>query len=656
MAFINGKADPWGMRVNPAYKKIELPTRRVAAARRPTSRRPSSECREAEPGAYFTQLAAPVTTLRKIAEALLDAWPNVQTQCDFDPADRDLEDRPRRPAGLRLAVHARLVSLGDAAALRPARGAALETKPATYVGADRRLARERRVAARRASRSGYEPVHPRPGRRASRPARLPRHDDRLHRRRGCANLPQDDAAKVAQFIRIATTEGQRAGQRQRRAPGRLPADPQDRASTASSTTPPQEVADAIAAQDAPTQRTATEEPRAAVAAPAPVPTRRRPGAGTAAVDGPGRTTSPTRAVARGRPRSRGHADAVGEPPARPEPAADAAHAAGQLRPAGGLLPPLILVGLAALAASRRRCGPPSPGRADGRDRSPDAGARRRTPAAGRPPRRPGRPGRRDQRRPRRGSVAPPLTMLALVCLWVVAQLLFLGGLAQHRSQDAALHRVPQRARRRHRADRAGRARSATRSPCSRSRSSASSRSSSRAPRPATCSTVPATSQHRAARARSARRWSTAARRRTAPRSRDLAALVPGDQINVVIGAGHAAVPGARRTPRRRPAAAAGRRAARARLTLVTAEGSGRLAATHARTRGLRRRRGRGGRSPRRPAGPRRSPIRSRRWAATRARSRCCRCAWACSWRLTLGVIAARQRWSDRLSGWSRAPS
>ena len=40
---------------------------------------------------------------------------------------------------------------------------------------------------------------------------LPGHDGRLHRGHGCANLAEEDAAKVAQFIRVSTTEGQQAG-------------------------------------------------------------------------------------------------------------------------------------------------------------------------------------------------------------------------------------------------------------------------------------------------------------------------------------------------------------------------------------------------------------------------------------------------------------
>ena len=86
----------------------------------------------------------------------------------------------------------------------------------------------------------------------------------------------------------------------------------------------------------------------------------------------------------------------------------------------------------------------------------------------------------------------------------------------------------------------------------------------------------------------------------------------------------------------------------ARLTLVTAEGAGRLAALAPELGGLRRRRRAEGLL--RTARPARSrcPRPSRRWSATPGPSRCSRSASPCCWRLTLGVVAARQRWSTAL--------
>ena len=134
MDFINGKADPWGMKVNPSYKKIKLPRSEwpLLDTFVPTT---NNTCRQANPDVYFSQLAAPVTTLRKVSDALLDGWPNVQTRCDFDQVSNTFKlgriDRQSYGARFMLGV----VSLGDAARFG-LHTAALQTKKGTYVGPD----------------------------------------------------------------------------------------------------------------------------------------------------------------------------------------------------------------------------------------------------------------------------------------------------------------------------------------------------------------------------------------------------------------------------------------------------------------------------------------------------------------------------------------
>ena len=113
-----------------------------------------------------------------------------------------------------------VVSLGDVERYG-LRSAALETKSGTYVAPDRRVAR--RGGRARHAEEGRRAVRPRPGRRPQVRHGLPGHDGRLHGGQA-ANLAEEDAAKVAQFIRVSTTEGQQAGHRQRRAARRLPAD------------------------------------------------------------------------------------------------------------------------------------------------------------------------------------------------------------------------------------------------------------------------------------------------------------------------------------------------------------------------------------------------------------------------------------------------
>ena len=82
MDFVNGKADPWGMKVNPTYKKIKLPTSewpllddyvaadRARVLRSRTRRRTSPSSPHRSP------------PCARSPRRVLDAWPNVQTKCE----------------------------------------------------------------------------------------------------------------------------------------------------------------------------------------------------------------------------------------------------------------------------------------------------------------------------------------------------------------------------------------------------------------------------------------------------------------------------------------------------------------------------------------------------------------------------------------------
>ncbi|HET6938179.1 MAG TPA: hypothetical protein VFI19_06230 [Nocardioides sp.] len=212
MAFIDGKADPWGMKVNPAYKGIKVPKDEwpLKDTYVPQTNDP---CRQHNPAVYFSQLAAPVSNLRTIAQALLDGWPNVQTRCDFDQVSNTykLGRKDRQSYGARFMLG--LVSLGDAQRYG-LRVASLETKHNTFVGpSDRSLS-----AAVDMSRQPTKHGKAVPG--------SPFVLDQAEVRRSTEAYPgtmvvytaarerdldQADADKVAQFIRVATTEGQKSG-------------------------------------------------------------------------------------------------------------------------------------------------------------------------------------------------------------------------------------------------------------------------------------------------------------------------------------------------------------------------------------------------------------------------------------------------------------
>jgi hypothetical protein len=217
-AFIDGKPDQWGMRVNPAYRKLRLPRADwpLLDDYIPEGR---TECLKANPSIYLNNLAAPVTTLQKIADALIDGWPNTQTRCDTDlsstPHTYKLGRRPRTdyPFGQRFLLG--IVSLGDAARYG-LRTASLQARKGSFVpatdaslGAALKLAEQQRrlgpfvldQADVRASTRAY------PGTMV------------VYTAARLRNLDKADATKVAQFIRVSTTEGQRQGSGNGQLPG-----------------------------------------------------------------------------------------------------------------------------------------------------------------------------------------------------------------------------------------------------------------------------------------------------------------------------------------------------------------------------------------------------------------------------------------------------
>lgn len=207
MDFVNGQADQWGMKVNPSYKKIKLPRDEwplLDTYVPPTN----DECYAQNPAPYLTQLAAPVTTLRKIAEAVLDAWPNVQTKCErstiTDPWKVGRIDR--QGVGSRFMLG--LVSMGDAERFGLRQAALMTTKNDFVEPTSGSVSKA--VSLAEPSRSGDTPFtlemkdvvkagNAYPGTMI------------VYTAAKTNGLAKADAAKVSDFIEIATTEGQRSG-------------------------------------------------------------------------------------------------------------------------------------------------------------------------------------------------------------------------------------------------------------------------------------------------------------------------------------------------------------------------------------------------------------------------------------------------------------
>ncbi|TIC83214.1 hypothetical protein E8D34_16010 [Nocardioides sp. GY 10113] len=335
-AFVDGDADPWGMTVNPSYEGLALPTAEwpLLDTYTPETQDP---CRQANPSVYLTQLAAPVTTLRKISDALIDSWPNVQTRCDADltsVAGWKVGRIDRQSYGARFMLG--LVSLGDAERYG-LRTASLATAKGTYVAPTQgSLAAAIGISAQ-ADGDDYGPFALDPADVRAARAAYPG-TQVVHTAARMTGMEADEAATVASFIRIAVSEGQRVGRDNGDLPeGYLPI--VRTGVTAKLWRAAQRVADAVEAQEVPSEPepdepaeeepSATPDPGPATVAPAPP-----------AVEEPAEPTPPATPGEKGRKGKR-------TPPEETVVATEAASSTT----AFAMLPTLLVLGLLAAAAS-----------------------------------------------------------------------------------------------------------------------------------------------------------------------------------------------------------------------------------------------------------------------------------------------------------------
>ncbi|HVW80622.1 MAG TPA: hypothetical protein VHB69_06770 [Mycobacteriales bacterium] len=215
LAFIHGKPDPWGMRVNPFYKNIKLPVSTWPLLDTWVDKTTNNPCLQAAPTAYMPLVASPVSSLRLIATALLYSWPNVTTGCTGNgTATSPFQLSRAAPEGLGNRFMLGLVTLGDARRY-DLTVANLQASPGHFVAPDDAgMAAALKLAkpgpklkpfdisqqAIRKSASAY------PGTMV------------VYTAAKLSGLPAATAADVAQFIKISSTEGQVPG----RGNGQLP--------------------------------------------------------------------------------------------------------------------------------------------------------------------------------------------------------------------------------------------------------------------------------------------------------------------------------------------------------------------------------------------------------------------------------------------------
>jgi hypothetical protein len=241
MAFVNGAKDPYGMVVNPSYKGYQLPTRTWELK---DSFVGNTDCWKANPSPFFSLMAAPVSRMYTITQALIDAQPNIQTRCEeqVNAATKwKLGKIDRQGYGNRFMLG--LVSLGDAERYG-IDVAQLQTTDGTYVAPSG--ASEAAAVKLMKQPSKYAPFTLDQAAVRTSAAAYPGTMVVYTAAKTC-DLKADVADHVASFVRIATTEGQEPGSGNGQLPdGFLPI---TRAGATSALfTSAQQVADAVKAQ------------------------------------------------------------------------------------------------------------------------------------------------------------------------------------------------------------------------------------------------------------------------------------------------------------------------------------------------------------------------------------------------------------------------
>ena len=215
MAFINGKPDPWGMKVNPAYQDISLPVTTWPLLDTWYPKHTGQECLDQNPAPYLPKVAAPVSNLRLIATAMLLNWPNVNTLCvkDFSTGLWKLGRIAQQGIGNRFMLG--LVTLGDAARYNLT-VAHLQAAPGSFVAPTTDgIAKAIGTATQPAPLKPFEIDQAKIRKsKAAYPGAMV-----VYTAAKARDLDPDAAAEVSQFIDVALSEGQVPG----RGNGKLPA-------------------------------------------------------------------------------------------------------------------------------------------------------------------------------------------------------------------------------------------------------------------------------------------------------------------------------------------------------------------------------------------------------------------------------------------------
>jgi hypothetical protein len=215
MAWLKGKPDQWGMTVNSYYKGMQLPVSTWPLLDQWVPTKTGNACLDANPAPYMQKIASPVSSFSLIARSMLLSWPEVATLCTLDSTSNTWSMGRIGQEGIGRRLELGLVTLGDAARYGLT-VASLQASPGHYVDADS-------AGIDAAVKLMKQP-------KADKPFELTQQMVRksasaypgteiIYTAAKARGLAKADAAHVAQFIQVSSTEGQIQG----RGNGQLPA-------------------------------------------------------------------------------------------------------------------------------------------------------------------------------------------------------------------------------------------------------------------------------------------------------------------------------------------------------------------------------------------------------------------------------------------------
>ncbi|RLV48218.1 hypothetical protein D9V37_19350 [Nocardioides mangrovicus] len=283
-AFMKGKADPWGMTVNPAYKNLKLPVSTWPILDTFVPSTPGQACLANNPAPYLPKVAAPVSSFQQISTAMILSWPNVNTVCDTDTNTGLYKLGRIPPQGVGSRFMLGLVTLGDAARYGlPV--ASLQAAPGSYVAPDTAgLSAAVALAQQTGGKQGafsLDQARVRKSRTAY-PGMLV-----VSTAARTSGMDKDAAKRVAQFIDISTTQGQVPGRGNGQLPqGYLPIT--KKGVTAKLYAADQRTKAAVLAQKAP----AVAKPKVAEPAAAPAPAAAAPASAPASAPAAPKAVTP----------------------------------------------------------------------------------------------------------------------------------------------------------------------------------------------------------------------------------------------------------------------------------------------------------------------------------------------------------------------------